>query len=258
VLSEVEAESRRPLEIVQVSKNFDGIQALLNVSFQLQEGRIVGLIGPNGSGKTTLLNCISGVLRPTSGLVRLDGRSIVGWGAHAVAAAGILRTFQNIRLFTHLTCLDNVEVAAVAAGRLRQGVSRELARALLAEFGLTHFEMRYAGTLSYGDQRRLEIARALAAQPRFLLLDEPAAGMNEAESYELAGAIERVRTQRGSGVLLVEHDLGLIMRLSDYVYVLNEGALIAEGPPEAVRSDPAVIAAYIGDESARVDEQGRA
>jgi len=257
VLSEVEAESRRPLEVIQVSKNFDGIQALLNVSIQLQEGRIVGFIGPNGSGKTTLLNCISGVLRPTSGLILLDGRSIVGWGPHDVASAGILRTFQNIRLFTHLTCLDNVEVAAVAAGRIMQGPSRELARGLLAEFGLIQLEMRYAGTLSYGDQRRLEIARALAAQPRFLLLDEPAAGMNEAESHELGGAIERVRTQRGSGILLVEHDLELIMRLSDYVYVLNEGKLIAEGPPEAVRSDPSVIAAYIGEDGVREDEEGR-
>ncbi len=254
MISDVETEFGRTLEIIQVSKNFGGIQALLNVSIRLQEGRIVGLIGPNGSGKTTLLNCISGVLRPTSGLILLDGQSIVGWGAHDVAAASILRTFQNIRLFTHLTCLDNVRVAAVAAGRLRQAASRELARALLTEFGLAHLEMRYAGTLSYGDQRRLEIARALAARPRFLLLDEPAAGMNEAESYELGGAVERVRTQRGSGVLLVEHDLGLIMRLSDYVYVLNEGKLIAEGSPETVRSDPSVIAAYIGEEDARTDE----
>jgi branched-chain amino acid transport system permease protein len=235
------------LEAVEVGKRFGGVHALRNVSLQLREGDVVGLIGPNGSGKTTFLNCLSGVFPPTTGRVALDGRPIPRRG-HAVARRGVVRTFQNIRLFGWLTALQNVEVGALGAGRARRGSSDRQARETLAKLGIERLADRYAGTLSYGDQRRLEIARALAAQPRFLLLDEPAAGMNEAESAELGGAVQGIRKEHGCGVLVVEHDLRLIMRICDHVVVLNEGEVIASGSPGEVRSDPAVVAAYIGTE----------
>jgi branched-chain amino acid transport system permease protein len=235
------------LEAVEVGKRFGGVHALRNVSLRLREGDVVGLIGPNGSGKTTFLNCLSGVFPPTTGRVALDGRPIPRRG-HAVARRGVVRTFQNIRLFGWLTALQNVEVGALGAGRARRASSHRHALQTLAQLGIDRLADRYAGTLSYGDQRRLEIARALAAEPRFLLLDEPAAGMNEAESAELGGAVQAIRKEHGCGVLVVEHDLRLIMRICDHVVVLNEGEVIASGSPGEVRSDPAVVAAYIGTE----------
>ena len=240
------------LEAVDVSKRFGGVHALRNVSLRLREGDVVGLIGPNGSGKTTFLNCLSGVFAPSAGRIALDGRPIPRRG-HAVARRGVVRTFQNIRLFGWLTALQNVEVGALGAGRARRGSSRRHALQTLAQLGIDRLADRYAGTLSYGDQRRLEIARALAAQPRFLLLDEPAAGMNEGESTELGAAVQAIRKERGCGVLVVEHDLRLIMRICDHVVVLNEGEVIASGSPADVRTDPAVVAAYIG-----TDETGNA
>jgi branched-chain amino acid transport system permease protein len=239
------------LDAVGVTKNFAGVQALRGVTLRLREGAVVGLIGPNGSGKTTFLNCVSGVFAPSSGEVSLDGVPIGGRPAHDLAGRGVVRTFQNVRLFEGLTVLQNVQVSAVAAGKVKRRRSRDYARSVLDRLGLAELEDRYAGTLSYGDQRRLEIARALAASPRFLLLDEPAAGMNEAESDELREAIDGIRGERGCGVLVVDHDLRLIMRLCEHIYVLNEGVLISEGKPEAVRSDPAVLAAYIGEEEER-------
>ena len=233
------------LEAVDVSKRFGGVHALRNVSLRLREGDVVGLIGPNGSGKTTFLNCLSGVFPPSTGRIALDGRPIPRRG-HAVARRGVVRTFQNIRLFGWLTALQNVEVGALGAGRARRGSSRRHALQTLAQLGIDRLADRYAGTLSYGDQRRLEIARALAAAPRFLLLDEPAAGMNEGESAELGAAVQAIRRERGCGVLVVEHDLRLIMRICDHVAVLNEGEVIASGSPGDVRTDPAVVAAYIG------------
>jgi ABC-type branched-subunit amino acid transport system ATPase component len=240
------------LEAVDVSKRFGGVHALRNVSLRLREGDVVGLIGPNGSGKTTFLNCLSGVFPPTTGRVALDGRPIPRRG-HAVARSGVVRTFQNIRLFGWLTALQNVEVGALGAGRARRGSSHRHALETLAQLGIDGLAARYAGTLSYGDQRRLEIARALAAQPRFLLLDEPAAGMNEGESAGLGTAVQAIRKERGCGVLVVEHDLRLIMRICDHVVVLNEGEVIASGSPGDVRTDPAVVAAYIG-----TDDSGNA
>ncbi len=235
------------LETHDVSRRFGGVRALRGVSLRLAEGGVVGLIGPNGSGKTTLLNCISGVFPPTSGSITLDGRPL-GRRSHEIARRGVVRTFQNIRLFEKLTCLQNVETAGLAAGGVARRHSRAHALEMLEELGIGHLAERYAGELSYGDQRRLEIVRALAAAPRFLLLDEPAAGMNEAESDELRVSIERIRHERGCGVLVVEHDLRLIMQLCDSIYVLNEGEVISKGRPEEVRADPAVIAAYIGEE----------
>jgi branched-chain amino acid transport system permease protein len=245
------------LEAVEVGKRFGGVHALRNVSLRLREGDVVGLIGPNGSGKTTFLNCLSGVFPPTTGRVALDGRPIPRRG-HAVARRGVVRTFQNIRLFGWLTALQNVEVGALGAGRARRGSSHRHARDTLAKLGIERLADRYAGTLSYGDQRRLEIARALAAQPRFLLLDEPAAGMNEAESGELGAAVQAIRKEHGCGVLVVEHDLHLIMRICDHVVVLNEGKVIASGSPTEVRSDPAVVAAYIGTEDTGNETNGGA
>jgi ABC-type branched-subunit amino acid transport system ATPase component len=234
------------LDAVDLVKRFGGVQALRGVSLRLAPGEIAGLIGPNGSGKTTLLNCLSGVFAPTAGRILLDGATIEGRSANRIARAGVIRTFQNIRLFAGLSAVRNVEISALAAGRVPHRRSRARALQLLGELGIRELAERDAGTLSYGDQRRLEIARALAAEPRFLLLDEPAAGMNEAESDALRASIERIREERGCGVLVVEHDLRLIMQLCETIHVLNEGALIARGAPDEVRSDPAVVAAYIG------------
>ncbi len=242
------------LEAVDVTKSFGGVHALRGVTLDLVEREIVGLIGPNGSGKTTLLNCIGGVYAPTSGHILLDGAPLGGRAGYRIARAGVIRTFQNIRLFGNLTALQNVEISALATKQVGRARSREHAAALLEELGISQLAERDAGTLSYGDQRRLEIARALAAGPRFLLLDEPAAGMNEAESDAVRAQVERVRSERGCGVLVVDHDLRLIMQLCDRIDVLNEGEVIATGTPAEVRRDPAVIAAYIGEEEH--DERG--
>jgi len=241
------------LEVVDVSKSFAGVHALQGVTLRIREGAIVGLIGPNGSGKTTLLNCVAGAFAPTGGKISLDGEPIAGRPAYDLASNGIVRTFQNVRLFDRLTALQNVEISAIAAGKVGRTEARTRAKQLLAQVGIAEHEDRYAATLSYGDQRRLELARALAAGPRFLLLDEPAAGMNETESEQLRGSIDGIRHERDCGVLVVDHDLRLIMRLCDHIFVLNEGRVISEGKPEAVRRDPAVIAAYIGEGT----EQGK-
>ena len=230
-----------------MAKDFGGVAALRGVSLALEEGRIFGLIGPNGSGKTTLLNCISGVSHPTRGRVVLDGEDVTRAAAAKIARLGVARTFQNIRLFDRLTVRANLEVSALAAGRLGRRQAQVEADALAEEFGLAPVRDAYASDLSYGDRRRVEIARALSASPRFLLLDEPAAGMNEAETSQLGDLIEQIRSTRGSGVLLVDHDLELIMLHCEEIKVLNEGEEIACGSPAEVQSSEAVIAAYIGD-----------
>jgi len=238
----------------ELTKDFGGVRALEDVSLELPEGRVVGLIGPNGSGKTTLLNCISGVVRPTSGTVTLDDRDITRAKAADIARLGVARTFQNIRLFDRLTVAQNVEVNGLAAAGLRRRDAAESANRLLEEFGLSEHRDAYVGELSYGDRRRVEIARALAGEPRFVLLDEPTAGMNESETAQLGELIQQVRTRRGCGVLLVDHDLELIMLHCDEIKVLNQGEEIACGSPAEVRSNGAVIAAYIGDTSASAVE----
>ncbi len=231
---------------------FSGLQALRSVDLDLTQGEIVGLVGPNGSGKTTLLNVLSGVLIPTGGHIRLDERDITHLPAHKMAALGIARTFQNIRLFSHLSVLENVEVgAALRPDRLGGAALRRAARDVLRETGLLNIADRRASTLAYGLRRRLEIARALATQPLFLLLDEPAAGANEAESDELRGLIAELRPTHGLGILVVEHDLRLIMRLADRIVVLNEGQRIAAGTAAQITDDPAVREAYLGRRAVR-------
>jgi branched-chain amino acid transport system ATP-binding protein len=248
------------LEIVSVSMRFGGIVALDDVNFAVSKGRIVGLIGPNGAGKTTLFNCLSRLYRPDRGDIRLNGKSLLDSAPSDIAALGIGRTFQSPALFTSMSVLDNVKVGAHARGRngpLSDAVTlparrREedefdrIAREMLASVGMEIAASQPAASLSMGARKRVELARALAADPLLLLLDEPAGGLNHEEVAELGILIRSIRDKLGITVLLVEHHMGLVMSLSDQVVVLNFGRVIADGPPAAVRGDPAVSEAYLG------------
>jgi ABC-type branched-subunit amino acid transport system ATPase component len=239
------------LEIESVSKDFAGLHALREVTAHLEEGEILAVIGPNGSGKTTLINVVSGVIRPTAGQVRMDGKVLTNLPSHAVARAGVGRTFQNIRLFQDMTVIENVETAASRSPRARGLLRpRRISREALAILGLERHAETIVSTLPYGVQRRAEIARAVATKPRFLLLDEPAAGLNEVESDQLLEVIRSLRNQLGCGIMVVDHDLRLIMRVSERIHALNEGRTLAEGTPAEIRRDQAVIEAYLGSESA--------
>ena len=240
------AQAAHRLSAVDIVVKFGGVVALNGVSLQLASGAIVGLIGPNGSGKTTLLNVISGVVQANSGRVILNGADILGADQAAIARRGVLRSFQNIRLFTSLTACQNGQTTLLACGTAEGGASRNEAVRLLRVVGLEEAADIRASTLSYGSQRRLELARALAGRPKFLLLDEPAAGMNEAESLALGGTLRRIPDDWGCGVLLVEHDFKLVMDTCVRIYALSEGVLIAEGGPEQVAADKAVRQAYLG------------
>lgn len=224
-----------------VTKRYSGVVALDVVDLQLEAGRVFGLIGPNGSGKTTLLGIASGVLKPTAGAITVNGRDLTGYGPTDFARNGVGRTFQEVRLFAGLTVSETVQVGAVAKGH-----SPESSAAAIDHLDLDRYREREASTLSYGIQRRVEIARALAGQPDVLLLDEPAAGMNETESSDLMLAIRRIADDLGCGVLIVDHDLNLIMQLCERVHVLSEGKTLAEGAPSEIQSNQAVIDSYIG------------
>ena len=247
------------LVLTRVSKSFGGVRALSDVDLVVQEGTIWGLIGPNGAGKTTLFNVIAGVHRPSAGTIRLHGRDVTRLPPHAAVPAGLARTFQNIKLFAAMTALENVMVgrhcrtrAELLAAVFRPGwaVREEAeiessARALLEFLGMADRAGEAAGALPYGQQRILEIARALATEPRILLLDEPTAGMTRQETEHLMEVIARIRA-RGLTILLVEHDMNVVMGLCDRISVLHFGRKIAEGPPAEIQENEAVVDAYLG------------
>jgi branched-chain amino acid transport system ATP-binding protein len=231
--------------VENVTKDFVGLRALESVSLTLNQGEIVGLIGPNGSGKTTLINVVTGFLKPSQGRISVGPTNITGWPPHRISHIGLARTFQTIKLFRGLSVLENVEVAAVSAGMSRRQ-ARQQAMTALERVGAARLADTLAGALPYGEERRIEIARALATHPTFLFLDEPAAGLNEMESDALLEMLAGIPQATGCGMLIVDHDMRLIMRLCHRLHVLNYGRTICEGEPSEIRHNPGVIAAYLG------------
>lgn len=254
------------LKVSNLSKNFGGLAAVSNVSLEIEPGELIGLIGPNGAGKTTFFNLLTGEYEPSSGLVELNidnkNRQIGGLAPYKITELGVARTFQNIRLFKSMTVLENVKVAmhknihyGLGASLLRlpsfyneERAIEEKALEYLKDVGLYKKRNELATSLPYGEQRRLEIARALATNPKILYLDEPAAGMNPQETKELTDLIDHLRKKYGLTIVLIEHDMSLVMKVCERIYVLNYGKLIASGTPEEIKNDPFVITAYLGEE----------
>lgn len=248
------------LEVKGITKNFGGLTAVGDVSMELHEGELVGLIGPNGAGKTTLFNLLTGVYEPTEGTITLDNRLLNGKSPDKIASLGLSRTFQNIRLFKNMTVLDNVLIgmsnnkpAHLLASFLRlptfyknEEALKTKAMELLSMFDLQGDADTLSKNLPYGQQRRLEIVRALATNPKILFLDEPAAGMNPQETAELTALIRRIKDEFGITIILIEHDMSLVMEVTERIYVLEYGRLIAQGTPEEIRNNKRVIEAYLG------------
>ena len=250
------------LKATKLSKVFGGLKAVSNFEVIIEKGELIGLIGPNGAGKTTAFNLLTGVYEPTTGEIELDGKSLVGLKPYQITQMGLARTFQNIRLFSELTVLDNVKIAyhfhvqygilesVLRMGRYHKEEAEIEAKAieLLKIFKLDDKKDEIAKNLPYGEQRRLEIARALAAQPKLLLLDEPAAGMNPQETQELMKMIQWIKKEFDLTILLIEHDMSLVMNVCERIYVLEYGSMIAQGVPEEIKNNPRVIEAYLGEE----------
>jgi len=250
------------LKATKLSKVFGGLKAVSNFEVTIEKGELIGLIGPNGAGKTTAFNLLTGVYEPTTGEIELDGKSVVGLKPYQITQQGLARTFQNIRLFAELSVLDNVKIAyhfhvkygiiesVFRMGRYHKEEAEIEKKAieLLEIFQLADKKDEISKNLSYGEQRRLEIARALAAQPKLLLLDEPAAGMNPQETQELMKMIQWIKEKFDLTILLIEHDMNLVMNVCERIYVLEYGSIIAEGVPEEIKNNPRVIEAYLGEE----------
>ena len=249
------------LKLTNVSKRFGGLSVLQDVSFEVPTGKVFGLIGPNGAGKTTVFNLITSLLAPSGGTITLQGESLLGQAPHQITRQGIARTFQNIRIFKDMTLLDNVVVGmhshlnygvpgwlfSLPGFRAQEKRAREKAHELLGWVGLDAKALDTADNLSYGDQRKLELARALATEPKLLLLDEPVAGMNTGEKVELMGEITNI-AKRGYTIFMIEHDMRFVMGLCERIAVLNFGRIIAEGSPDEIKNNPDVIEAYLGRE----------
>ena len=235
------------LDVEGVTVDFQGLRAIEKVSLSLAPGEILGLIGPNGAGKTTLVNVLTGFQPPTEGRVRLAGTDITLWPAFKRSRAGLARTFQSVLLFKGLSVMENIEAGAVAVGLDREA-ARKRALDILEWLGLGAVGARVAGTLPFGSERRVGIGRAIAMRPAFLLMDEPAAGLNNSECTGLEQVIRRVREEIGCGILLIEHRMPLVFSLCDRIHVLEQGRSIAAGTPAAIRADPRVRQAYLGEE----------
>ncbi|QJW58408.1 Lipopolysaccharide export system ATP-binding protein LptB [Serratia plymuthica] len=249
------------LKVEGLSMRFGGLLAVNNVALELNEGEIVSLIGPNGAGKTTVFNCLTGFYRPTGGTIKLRDRHLEGLPGQTIARMGVVRTFQHVRLFREMTVIENLLVAqhqhlksGVFAGLLKTPAFRraeadalERASVWLQRVGLLEMANRSAGNLAYGQQRRLEIARCMVTRPELLMLDEPAAGLNPKETDELDHLIVELRNQHKVSVLLIEHDMKLVMGISDRIYVVNQGTPLAQGTPAEIRNNPDVIRAYLGE-----------